>query len=367
MLPGVRRAAGLVCIALVTGCTLGLGGLGAPTGDGETGENDAANAFDANPGDDASRPVKPGPRPDSGPAPVPRDASTPDAAKVDPTPPAACANAAGPCFAVPSGWALVAFAPAQTTPCPVGYTSAPSQDVLGGPNADAACGCGACSVTQPPTCGAGAVNVTYDQDFSGSCDMVAMPSPLGNAPAGSCGTDIYQGSYASYDVRYQAPAPSGGACTSAGVPKGGAVTYGSHDRVCLPDDPQASCDGGICRPSVSGTYAACIAAPGDVACPPGPLQVQHEVGTSASVDCADCECTVTGTCSGTLTLYTDTACKKGPYAISTNVCVSVSSMATYRAYVYTGAAPKAVSCQASPASAAQNVALADPQTICCAQ
>jgi hypothetical protein len=356
---------------LSTGCTLGLAGLEAPGVDGSASTTtgpDASDLDQASLGDDASSPSHPIPRGDAGgPGLGSHDASTPDSPPVGPAPPDACTNAAGPCVVVPSGWALVAFAPSQATSCPAGFDAAPAQNVVEGPQASGACGCGACSVTQPPSCASGAIAVAYDKDFSGSCDLVAMPSPLGNAPAGSCGTDIYQGSYATFDVRYAAPAPSGGACTSPGVQMSGGVTYASQDRVCQSGGPQAaSCDGGVCRPTVAGPYAACIAAPGAVACPPGSLSVAHQVGTSASLSCADCSCAVTASCSGTLTLYTDTTCTTGPYAISTDVCVGISSAATYKAYEYTGAAAKDVGCQAGTPAAAQSIALADEQTVCCA-
>ena len=283
------------------------------------------------------------------------------------SPPSGCPNYAAPASG-PSGWTLVAYAPAQASPCPTGFETAPSQDLLEGPNATDACSCGACTVTQQPSCTSGAITVTYDTDFSGTCDKVAMPSPLGNSPAGACGTDIDQGSYAKYDVKYAAPPPSGGALHLAGMTEERRRDIRSRDRVCQPNNAQAAnCDAGVCQPDLSGPYAGCIEAPGEVACPPGPLSVAHKVGTSAAVTCADCACAVTSTCSGTLTLYTDTACKKGPYAISTDVCVSVSSAASYKAYQYTGGKPKRVTCEAAAPVPTQNVALAGEQTVCCAQ
>ncbi len=372
MLPGVCRAAGLGASWLVAGCSLGVGGLAASNDANlSTADSDAAAADP----DDAANIAPPRSRPSddaSDPHPAASDAATVDAStssvKDSAAPPSGCANSAGPCVAVPSGWTLVAYAPAQASPCPTGFDTAPSQDLLEGPNVTAACGCGACTVTQQPSCTSGAIAVTYDTDFSGTCNQVAMPSPLGNTPAGACGTDIYQGSYAKYDVQYAAPPPTGGACTSAGVQKNGSVTYASKDRVCQPNDAQASnCSGGVCQPKISGPYAACIAAPGAVACPAGPLSVAHQAAASAAVTCADCSCSVTSTCSGTLTLYTDTACKSGSYAISTDVCVGISSAATYKAYEYTGAAPKSVACEAGVPNPAQSVTLAGEQTICCAQ
>jgi hypothetical protein len=364
---GRLRAAGLGALCLLAGCTLPLAGRGAPGDDGASAAADdfdaASSSADATVGDDAA-PSEPGPHPDAGDpgAPV-SDGGPPTGSTNNP-----CAKSAAGCVAVPAGWTLVAFSPSQASSCPTGFDATPSQDVVEGPTPASACTCGACSVSQPPSCAAGSIAVNYDSTTVGACDKKANPSPLGNSPAGSCGTDLFVGDYSSYVIEYVAPPPSGGACTAHGVPTTSAVMYASRDRVCLPDSAKAaSCDGGTCHPALSSPYAACIAAPGDVACPAGPLSVQHKVGTSASVSCGDCSCSVTAACSGTLTLYTDTGCTKGPYAISTGVCVGISSAATYRAYEYTAGSPTNIACQAGAPSAAQSVTLAGPQTICCAQ
>jgi hypothetical protein len=353
---------------LVAGCALPVAGQGAPIEDeGSTpvvADLDAAFPVDATSGNDVALPSKPAPHPDAG-----KPASGEQDASIDgPAPaPDPCSKSAAGCVAVPAGWSLVAFAPGQASSCPTGFDASPSQDVVEGPSAPGGCSCDTCSVSQPPSCAAGSIAVTYDSTTVGVCDKTANPSPLGNSPAGSCGTDLFQGDYSSYVIQYAAPPPSGGSCTAHGVPTPSALTYASRDRVCAPDSPKAaSCDGGTCHPDLSGPYAACIAAPGAVACPPGPLSVQHEVGTSGSFSCADCACSVTSSCSGTLTLYTDTACKKGPYAISTGVCVGISSAATYRAYQYTAGSPTNIGCQAGAPGAAQSVTLTGPQTICCA-
>jgi hypothetical protein len=372
MLPHVLRAAGLGGIWLLglNGCSVGLKGLQPPgqQGDSLTAEPDAGTTLDANVDDDASQPANPAPGNDAAPPHHPTDAAVPDAGHMEPLPPDACTNATGPCVVVPSGWSLVAFAPAQAAACPAGFDTAPSEDLFEGPSASAGCSCSSCTVTQQPTCAAGAIDVHYDTDFSGTCGTVATPSPLSNTPAGACLTDIYQGSYALYDAQYTAPAPSGGACSAPAIANPAAVTYTSKDRVCQLNDPQAaSCAAGVCKPDVSGSYAACIASPGHLPCPATALSVAHYLGSDTSFTCADCACSFTGTCSGTLTLYTNTGCTAGAYAISTDVCVGISSRATFNAYKYTGGTPKISGCQADAPGAPQNVALAGEQTICCAE
>jgi hypothetical protein len=128
-----------------------------------------------------------------------------------------------------------------------------------------------------------------------------------------------------------------------------------------------NCAGTSCHPNLTGSYEACIVAPGDVACPPGPYTVARAVGSSGSFTCADCACKITSTCSGTLTLYSDANCQKGAYPIATGVCVGVSSSATFEAYEYKADPPAKVSCQAAAPAAAQNVALVEPETVCCAK
>jgi hypothetical protein len=361
---------GGIWLVSLNGCSLGLKGLQTPgeQGDSLTTDPDAGSTADAGSGgEDASQPAHPGT--DAGPAhhPTP-DAAAPDAGRPPPPPPDACTNANPPCVVVPSGWSLVALASAQTAACPGGFDVAPSQDLFEGPSAAGGCSCSDCTVTQPPTCAAGAINVLYDTDFSGTCGTVAKPSPLSNSPAGACLTDIYQGSYALYDVNYAAPPPSGGACSAPGIANAASVTYSSKDRVCQLNDPQAaSCVSGICKPDVSGSYAACIASPGHVACPSATLSVAHYLGSDASFTCADCPCSFTGTCSGTLTLYTNTMCTTGAYAISTDVCVGISSRSTFNAYKYAGGKAMVSGCKAGAPAAPENIALAGEQTVCCAQ
>ncbi len=162
------------------------------------------------------------------------EASAPDASPPDGSGPNPCTNAVGPCAVVPAGWTLVARAPAQSSPCPAGFDGTSPSDVVEGPSVAGGCSCGACSVTATPTCNAGTIAVSYDTNTSpaaGTCSTVANPSPLGNTPAGSCGTDIYQGDYSTYDVRYAAPAPSGGTCSAPGVQNSAAISYAARGRL----------------------------------------------------------------------------------------------------------------------------------------
>jgi hypothetical protein len=285
---------------------------------------------------------------------------------------ASCGTGQSPCVVVPAGWTLVAFASTQSSPCPAGFATQPT-DLVEGPTAGTgACSCGACTVTSPPSCASGMVPVHYDETLStgaGTCDLVAEPGtgPLMNSPPGSCGTDLYQGSYAGFDISYESPAATGGACRAPGVASGTGLTYASQVRSCTADAQPATCEGNACTPSIAAPFQACLMTAGSVACPPGNLTARHLVGTAASVSCADCSCSTAATCAGTVTLYTDSTCMTGAYQVPADgSCVPIHKQeASYDSYIYTGGSPESVTCEAS-GSADPTVALESEATICCA-
>jgi hypothetical protein len=277
---------------------------------------------------------------------------------------------------VPPGWSLVAFATDPTAACPAGFTT--PTNLVEDPNAAAACPCGACSVTGQPSCASGTVGVYYDyvSGGAGACGTPGMVPQLNNSPAGACGSgsDVYHGNYAPFDVAYVPPPPSGGSCSAPGSATG-TVTYGAHDRTCVPSSAQsAGCDGGLCAPSLSSPYSACIMQAGTPSCPAGPLGVRHVAGDGVSFACSDCGCSVSGTCTGSITLYTDAKCTKPGVTIPADrSCNRISSLPnsasndTFGAYIYTANPPASVQCTGSGSSSAENVTLQDTVTICCAQ
>jgi hypothetical protein len=282
-----------------------------------------------------------------------------------------CRGDASGCLVVPPGWTLVAFAATQSSACPAGFASQ-SADLVEGPSAASACSCGACTVTTPASCAGGTLTVHYDYTTgTGRCNLLAQPgtTPLAATTPGSCGTDLYQGSYASFDIQYSEPAASGGACTALGTSQPGSATYASRDRACSADITLASsCSGSGCpTPSVSGPYRACVVAPGTVACPQGPLSERHVAGTGVSFTCSDCGCAMTSTCTGgTVTLYTDSTCTKSAQPIPIGTCYPIyQNGASYNSYAYKPGAAQST-CQTSGTSTAQNVGLTNEETICCA-
>jgi hypothetical protein len=356
-------------LAQVSGTGDGTGpGANAPAGtpihgddSGRTRTDGTGADVDARALNDAATPVDAGPSSNLGPdGTIVSDAGS-------------CTGNASPCVLVPSGWTLVAFASTQSTACPAGFTGMSSDLVEGATAGPNACSCGSCAVTTQPTCAGGTVSVHYDNvtgsGGGGNCSLLATPGtgPLANSPPGSCGTDLYQGSYASFDVQYTSPPPSGGACNTPGTIASGGLAYASKDRACTPNSAQsANCNGNACAPIIAGAYKACIMSAGTASCPPGPMSSLHLVGTGASLSCSDCACAVTGSCSGTVTLYTDASCSNGAHPVrADDTCVPIyQQRASYSSYIYAGGMPQGVGCQAS-GSSTSHITLANVATICC--
>jgi hypothetical protein len=198
-------------------------------------------------------------------------------------------------------------------------------------------------------------------------------STLGNNPGGACDTDIYNGNYDGIDLKFVAPGPSGGQCSSAGQATG-TVTYGSQDRACTPDSATSGgCSGDECTPSLPSPYLACVVQSGSNPCPSGSsFTQQHLVGTGSDVACSACGCNVTATCSGKVALFVDKACTLGETDIpADSAChdgppsgAGDGGMTDFYSYKYIADAPGSVACAPTGSSNA-TVTLANEQTVCC--
>jgi hypothetical protein len=381
MVSFVSRAAIATGALVMVACSVGVDGLGggdggsSPTSSSSTVPPNALDASDpgtADDGDmDSSSPVGTT-NPDAGRSHPAMDASEMDAPSTvrPPFDASACDGAMGTCVVVPPGWSLVAFATTRAAMCPAGFGMGPGTDVVEGPSAAGGCSCGACAVTTPPSCTVGEINGFYDTKrtaVAGLCSTPDTTPVLMNDPPGACATDIYNGAYGTFDVEYDGPAASGGACSAPGVSDSSAITYAAEERVCTASAPAASCTGDVCRPMLPAGFAACIAIAGDQPCPQGPLGAAHLVGTSATLQCSDCGCTTTGSCEdGSITLYTDTGCSKGGTTIDSSTCTAINGNPTYASYKYDGGSPTGVSCMTG-APGTPGVTLGGEQTICCAQ
>jgi hypothetical protein len=277
---------------------------------------------------------------------------------------------------IPSGWTFLAFATNQGSPCPSGFATAAPTNVDESPNASNACTCGQCSVTTQPTCQNGQIASYYDLHGPiNLCGLAGTPPALGNNPGGACDTDNYKGNSDGLDLKFVAPGPSGGQCSSPGVATG-TVTYGSQDRECTADSATSGgCSGSECTPSLPSPYLACIVqSGGPTPCPAGsPFTQQHVVGTGADVVCSTCGCNVSATCGGRVALFTDTGCTQDETDIGADgQChagpapgAGDGGSTAFNSYKYIANPPGNVGCAPTGSSNATSVTLSNEQTVCC--
>jgi len=341
-------------------CGLGLQGLREATPDGAPGADGSTDG-----------PLESGDRPDStspGDSGSPPDSamSVPETAPADTGSP--CTTASG-CYIIPQGWQLIAVAGDRSTGCPARFAANQPIDLDEGPDASNACTC-TCAITEEPTCPTGPIAVAFDQHNSSEAGLCGQPGePFSNALPGSCNTDLIfpAPSYSTLDLQYTPAAATGGQCSGVGTGNAN-VTYATEGRACVPDDPQsAGCTGDRCTPTLAAPYRPCIVQSGIETCPGGPFTEQHRVGSGVSFVCSDCGCSVTATCEGTIQLFTDATCTQQELDIPADgQChdPAAPSNNTYGSYMYVPG-PLADACATTP-SMAQDIALQNEETLCCA-
>jgi hypothetical protein len=283
------------------------------------------------------------------------------------------------CYVIPTSWQLVAFttgASAPTAGCPSGFAMTQPTNLDEGPITSSTCACGACSISTQPTCPTGPIAVSYDIGGD-QCGTTGTPSTQKNANVGTCNTDMYTGNfpgiaYSNMDLKYTPPTATGGQCASPGTASG-AITYTAQDRTCVPDSQaSAGCSGSQCTLTLAAPYEVCVFQSGSQTCPAGQFSHQHLAGSSATVTCSSCGCNLTTSCTGTMKLFTSNDCTttggaKEDDIAADGACHSANTQTgQYNSYEYAPKAP-AASCAASGTSTAQNVTLANEETICCTQ
>lgn len=277
--------------------------------------------------------------------------------------PPACDPSTDPaCLALPDGWRLVAVSSGAGTPpaCPQGYEAPLDVGANPTPRADA-CECGACTITQPPSC-SGAVQVMFSPNGQGSCESTSTTQS--NNPAGQCASDMYTGDATGDRKKYTMPAPSGGACAPGAVATHtDRVDFTDRARVC---DGNRRCSGSACDARVDAPYRACFSHPGGVACPAG-FAEKHVVGANVAFDCAGtCGCDVaTRSCAPVMNVYNATGCMGTPLSIPIDgTCRTPGFTGSYRSYkVVTTPAATCTNTGGNPL--ASNVHLTAPTTVCC--
>ena len=274
------------------------------------------------------------------------DAGSPpgiDASSVDGAANATDAGADGALTLCDSGLAQGAvLVPAEGGACPPGTTETIVQT---NPQALAsACGCGACTVTQEPSC-AGA-NFVWTWGGSSSCTdgPAAYNVTADNACVQIFGSNTGLAAYNKWDRL-----PAGGTCTAPPAPTDAGVTAtavrqcvpnptacpspSTSDRVCVPADP----DGGAC----SGTFS-----------------VPLVVGDQTTVTCGACSCTRTGQCH--VEYHGNSTCTDKRYERNADgTCIATGSPSMQRIKVY----PTSLVCNTTPGSA--TAGLANQRTLCC--
>ena len=282
---------------------------------------------------------------------------------------APCTTADG-CYVIPANWELVAAAANRSDACPSGFAVTPPEDLDEGPDASNACTC-SCSIPEEPTCPTGPIAVDFDRINSVGAGLCGQASAImENIPAGGCDTDLFTGNpppqYSALDVEYTPPAAVGGQCSSMGTGSGN-VTYTSERRACVPDSEQsAGCTGDECTLTLPAPYHVCVFQTGVQTCPGAPFTEQHLVGTGASFTCSNCACSLTTSCLGTMELFMDGNCMQQQLDTPADgQCHDPGAPnGTYNSYVYAPDPPQVVC--TTTTSTAQDVALQNESTLCCA-
>jgi hypothetical protein len=154
---------------------------------------------------------------------------------------------------------------------------------------------------------------------------------------------------------------TGGACSAAAVGDTTKVTS-SQVRTCDVTGPGAE---SVCEGAPPAGFAACIAAPGEVACPSGsPFASRTLLAAAETLVCTACTgCAVSGTCASPLvTYYSDYLCNSPVGTFPADGTCTQPSWSGNLAGVEYHATVQA-SCLGSGSSATfQPIS---PQTLCC--
>lgn len=243
-----------------------------------------------------------------------------------------------------AGWEVVLYGTSRADACPAGFDSADLlESPAAGPNA---CTCAAC-VKTGTTCSTGSITTKADSG-GGACGSGGSTLDANGGNCQNLNTQF------GTDALVLAPNAVRGTCTSAatGVP---ANVTSQPRRVCT---RQAStCAGSAC--GAPPTMTACLAAPGDVACPSG---TKHVLGSGVTLACPSCGCTITSaTCGGTMDFFGQSNCSGTATTLTAGVC-KFTNGAGVQSAKWKGVVASEV-CSTTPG--APTLTLATAQTVCC--
>lgn len=307
---------------------------------------------------DSGRDVASPPPDEDADAPIP-DASA-DVETCDPT----------GCLDVKAPFEVISFGP-KGQACPAGF--GPNTDLVEDPVVAAnGCPC-SCSVASQGTCpSTGPMTTTFDNTAT-----VGVCGNAGGTTAAGCSDDGFLGPFGDLNEHaYTPPAggPSGGSCNSS-VGKDNSKLSVTDRRSCKLSAPK-TCNGKVCAPTLDNPHKVCVAASGNVACPPG-FPDKHTMGTGASFTCSNgtCGCAFNaGNCTGgKLNFYNNgtAAFCIGIPAMVVDVngsCVPTVSNPpgqTFGSHRYVPNPPTGGSCSATGAAVATPSLTGPTTTICC--
>jgi hypothetical protein len=283
----------------------------------------------------------------------------------------ACSNAGFFCTAaaIPTGWTLVAFSATTRPSCPTRYASEQAivSNPAGGPDT---CSCH-CSGTAA-SCGGTA---TY-QGFPNACASGAVTVNLA-VNGGACtatSTSVSSGHF--YTLPGSNAVAQQGNCSGAGaVASAPAPTFDAGATCAAPAQLGAGCSSGVCAPATGTAFGACIAHPGNVACPTFGFVKQTLVSTGSPgyVDnrtCGSCPCATSLGCGAVsnVALYSGASCTGAGFNVGGS-CGVINATASIASYRVSFSESGSTTCQPTGSSTSTGSVVLDSnvETICCAQ
>jgi hypothetical protein len=215
-------------------------------------------------------------------------------------------DAPPPCTSgIPAGWTLAIYDLGPDA-CPTAF---PEHDVQTAPTlGDGACSC-SCSVTQEGSCTVGTLATFGDTANALACGAAWFTVPIADTTCTTIPTPASGAAIRDIPLSFQAQPlpPQPGTCGSALATDATQLST-SPARYC--DVPPANAES-VCDGFVPSGFAACIASPGNKACPAGsPFAHLFPVETAAALRCSACTaCAADTTCANAvLTVHTGARC-----------------------------------------------------------
>lgn len=264
-----------------------------------------------------------------------------------PPPPADCSDTCSALALTAPGFTPIGFG-AESEVCPNGFvsTSAAASDPVA---KSGSCACGPWTTTGS-TCNTG--NIPSSQSNDTSCSGGGAPFPAND---GQC--KAYSNYWGSTYGGVGVPNPKVGTCRAEGqiVPEKIEVT---KSRVCTLQP--GTCHAALC--SLKGALAACLVAPGDVACP-GVAPKKTLIG-DLQASCPACTCTPEAKCDGKLHWWeVSTTCSGAESGtVVSNVCTRVNNK-NIRSVLWEPTVTE--SCSAVTPAPQATVTRGGLQTVCC--